>query len=80
MDIVKVKWCKTRFVPGEAPIEECREENYDEFESLGFLISENADRVIIGHERIANDYSDISIIPKGCIIELSYLSMPGTPM
>ena len=80
MDIVKVKWCRTRFVPGEAPIEECREENYDVFESLGFLISENADKVIIGHERIANDYSDINAIPRGCIIELSYLSTPGTPM
>ena len=80
MVMVKVKWCKTKFVPGEAPIEECREENYDELESLGFLISKDANKIIIGHEKIANDFCDISIIPSGCIIELSYLSIPSSSM
>ncbi len=75
MDIVKIKWCKTTFIPGEAPIEECREEKYEELESLGFLISKTADRVIIGHEKIGNDFCDISVIPNGCIIDLSYLSV-----
>ena len=80
MDIVKIKWCRTRFVPGEAPVEECKEENYDEYESLGFLISKDAKKVIIGHEKIANDFCDISIIPNGCIIELLHLSIPGSSM
>jgi len=80
MDIVKVKWCKTKFVPGEAPIEECKEEHYDELESIGFLISKDANKTIIGHEKIANGFCDISVIPNGCIIDLSYLSASSSSM
>ncbi len=77
--IVRVKWCRARFIPGESPIEECRDEEYDEWEDVGYLISKDANKVIIAHEKIANDYCDVNVIPIGCVLNLAYLQEGNSP-
>ena len=71
--IVKVKWCRARFIPGESPIEECRDEEYDKWEDVGYLITKDNNKVIIAHEKIASSYCDINVIPTTCVSDLSYL-------
>ena len=70
--MVKIKWYQSRIVPGEASLEECVDEDYDEIDSMGFLIKKDASKTVIAQGKIASIYSDIIAIPNGCIKELSY--------
>jgi len=72
--IMRVRWCRARFVPGEVVIEDCRNEQYDEFEDVGYLISEDVDKVVLAHQKVAQGcYADLIVIPSKAIVNTANL-------
>ena len=72
-DVVEVLWRRTTFVPGEEPIKEARDERDEVVAEVGFLINEDNDKFVVARQIIAADCCDISIIPKGAVVQISHL-------
>jgi hypothetical protein len=80
MKIVKVSWLDIVTISERVPIEIAKESDLAECETVGFLIFEDENKIIVAHsiQRIPQDttnttyesVSEYSVIPRGCIIEI----------
>ena len=80
IETVLVMWHDARFYSGTYKMETILGHKMALFESIGYLISKDAQTTIIASERNdCGEYRDITLIPSGSVTSIRRLSL-GSPV